>query len=268
MNAVTRAERARRLQETAATVAFSLDGRAVSACPGETIIEVAQREGIAIPHLCWTPGLDPAGNCRACVVEVKGERVLAASCCRQVSPGMDVLTGSERARASQRLVLELLQSDLPAQPLRRDSEVAAWAARLGVGTPRFAAREPIAPDLSHPAIAVNLDACIQCTRCVRACRDEQANDVIGLAFRGEHARIVFDIDDALGASTCVACGVQPCAGRRANSTSTESPRLSTLPLQWYMVQFVHATPATTARLSRIPPASFGMTWKIAPSHRT
>ena len=212
MNAVTRAERARLLKETAATVAFSLDGRAVSARAGETIIEVAQREGIAIPHLCWTPGLDPAGNCRACVVEVKGERVLAASCCRQVSPGMEVQTDSERARASQRLVLELLQSDLPSQPLRRDSEVQAWAARLGVGPSRFAAREPIAPDLSHPAIAVNLDACIQCTRCVRACRDEQGNDVIGLAFRGQQARIVFDIADALGASTCVACGecVQAC----------------------------------------------------------
>jgi formate dehydrogenase major subunit len=61
-------------------------------------------------------------------------------------------------------------------------------------------------DLSHPAMAVNLDACIQCTRCVRACREEQVNDVIGLAFRGEHAKIVFDMDDPMGVSTCVACG--------------------------------------------------------------
>jgi formate dehydrogenase major subunit len=66
--------------------------------------------------------------------------------------------------------------------------------------------------MSHPAIAVNLDACIQCTRCVRACRDEQVNDVIGLAFRGDQAKIVFDMDDPMGASTCVACGecVQAC----------------------------------------------------------
>jgi formate dehydrogenase major subunit len=88
VNAVTRAERARLLQEAVATVEFTPDGRAVSACNGETIIEVAQREGVAIPHLCWTPGLDPAGNCRACVVEVKGERVLVAACCRQASAGM------------------------------------------------------------------------------------------------------------------------------------------------------------------------------------
>ena len=72
--------------------------------------------------------------------------------------------------------------------------------------------QPVAHDLSHPAIAVNLDACIQCTRCLRACRDEQVNDVIGLAFRGDHAKIVFDMDDPMGASTCVACGecVQAC----------------------------------------------------------
>jgi len=113
MNAVSRAERARRLQGSEPTLAFTLDGRPVQARAGETIIEVAQRVGVEIPHLCWTPGLDPAGNCRACVVEVKGERVLAASCCRRASAGMEVSTASERARASQRLVLELLQSDLP-----------------------------------------------------------------------------------------------------------------------------------------------------------
>ena len=196
-------------------IAFILDGRDVAAQPGESLIEVARREGIEVPHLCWTPGLAPAGNCRACVVEVEGERTLAASCCRQPTAGMKVHTASERARASQRLVLELLQTDMPEARHTRDSEVDAWSARLEVGLPRFPSRpaqaEPV-PDLSHPAIAVNLDACIQCTRCLRACRDEQANDVIGLALRGPQAKIVFDMDDALGASTCVACGecVQAC----------------------------------------------------------
>ena len=196
-------------------IAFALDGRDVAAQPGETLIEVARREGIEVPHLCWTPGLAPAGNCRACVVEVDGERALAASCCRQPTAGMKVRTDSVRARTSQRLVLELLQADMPEARHTRDSEVDAWSAKLEVGLPRFPSRpaqaEP-APDLSHPAIAVNLDACIQCTRCLRACRDEQGNDVIGLALRGTHAKIVFDMDDAMGASTCVACGecVQAC----------------------------------------------------------
>ncbi len=191
---------------------FTLNGKRVTALEGEPIIEVARREGIEVPHLCYKPGLDAVGNCRACVVEIEGERVLAPSCCRSASPGMKVTTDSERAVKSQRLVLELLQSDMPGAKYTRHNEVDQWSRKLGLGKPRFAARAQPARDLSHPAIAVNLDACIQCTRCLRACRDEQVNDVIGLAFRGEHARIVFDMDDAMGASTCVACGecVQAC----------------------------------------------------------
>jgi formate dehydrogenase major subunit len=194
------------------TVAFQLNGREVSGLKGEPILEVAKREGIEIPHLCYKPGLEAVGNCRACVVEIDGERVLAPSCCRSATPGVKVSTDSERALKSQKLVLELLQSDMPEADYTRHNEVDHWSAKLGLGKPRFAARLQPAQDLSHPAIAVNLDACIQCTRCLRACRDEQVNDVIGLAFRGEHAKIVFDMDDAMGASTCVACGecVQAC----------------------------------------------------------
>ena len=219
MTAITRQEAA---AVDAPLLRFSLNGREVTARASESLIEVADREGIEIPRLCYKPGLAAVGNCRACMVEIAGERVLAASCCRSPSAGMVVTTDSERALKSQKMVLELLLSDLPENtPGRhlnpghrytRHNEVDQWAAKLQVGKPRFAARAQPAPDLSHPAMAVNLDACIQCTRCLRACRDEQVNDVIGLAFRGEQARIVFDMDDAMGASTCVACGecVQAC----------------------------------------------------------
>jgi formate dehydrogenase major subunit len=200
------------------TITFELDGQPLQALEGETIWQAARRAGVTIPHLCHAPdhgeqGLRPVGNCRACVVEVEGERVLAASCCRSVQAGMKVKATSERALASQRLVLELLRADVPAQPtLKRDSELDRWCAERGVSTSRFAPREAIASDLSHPAMAVNLAACIQCTRCLRACREEQVNDVIGLAFRGAHSQIVFDQGDAMGESTCVACGecVQAC----------------------------------------------------------
>ncbi len=195
------------------TVRFIIDGREVEALPHETLLQVAQREGIEVPHLCHREGMEAVGNCRSCVVEIEGERVLAPSCCRHPSQGMRVSTGSERAVAAQRLVLELLLSDMPDQRHARENELDAWAARLGADASRFpATRGQPAPDLSHPAIAVHLDACIQCTRCVRACRDEQVNDVIGLAFRGEQARVVFDQGDAMGASTCVSCGecVQAC----------------------------------------------------------
>ncbi|BDB27766.1 formate dehydrogenase subunit alpha [Cupriavidus sp. P-10] len=211
MNALTRAECA--LVESAEpAVSFSLNGREVTAQPGESLLKVAQREGFDVPHLCYKDGLEPAGNCRACMVEIQGERVLAPSCCRYPAAGMQVQTESERARRAQRTVLELLQSDMPETEYTRHNELDQWAAKLEVGKPRFAPRERVAADLSHPAIAVNLDACIQCTRCLRACRDEQVNDVIGLALRGDEARIVFDMDDPMGASTCVACGecVQAC----------------------------------------------------------
>jgi formate dehydrogenase major subunit len=209
MNAITRKEAA---ALNAPAVTFQLNGREVTGRANETIIEIARREGVEIPHLCYKPGLAEVGNCRACMVEIDGERVLAPSCCRHPSSGMKVTTDSERAVKSQKLVLELLQADMPEREYTRHNEVDQWAAKLGVGKPRFAARAQPVQDLSHPAIAVNLDACIQCTRCLRACRDEQVNDVIGLAFRGEHAKIVFDMDDAMGASTCVACGecVQAC----------------------------------------------------------
>jgi formate dehydrogenase major subunit len=193
-------------------IEFKLNGVTVSGRPDEPILECARRHGVEIPHLCYSPTLRPDGNCRACVVEVKGERVLAPSCCRFPVQGMEVTTDSPRALAAQKMVLELLLSDMPERKYVKSSELEHWAAKLGVSRPRFAPRHQPAADTSHPAIAVNLDACIQCTRCVRACREEQVNDVIGYAFRGAEAKIVFDFDDPMGESTCVACGecVQAC----------------------------------------------------------
>ncbi len=193
-------------------VAFRLNGTEVSASAGETLIEVADRLGVSIPRLCYQPGMRPDGNCRACVVEIKGERVLAPSCCRKPVAGMEVTSDSPRALHSQRMIVELLASDMPARVYKQDSELELWRRKLGIGKPRFSSRAQPAADVSHPAMAVNLDACIQCTRCVRACREEQVNDVIGYAHRGAHSAIVFDLDDPMGESTCVACGecVQAC----------------------------------------------------------
>jgi formate dehydrogenase major subunit len=193
-------------------ISFKLNGKTVIGRPDETLIECAKKNGIEIPHLCYKPGLRPDGNCRACVVDIKGERALAPSCCRFPKEGMEVTTDNERAVLSQKMVLELLLSDMPEKDYTRDNELDLWAKKLKMGKPRFESRKQVKADLSHPAIAVNLDACIQCTRCLRACREEQVNDVIGYAFRGEHSKIVFDFDDPMGESTCVACGecVQAC----------------------------------------------------------
>ena len=230
-------------------VAFELDGQSVTAHPGETILKAAQRHGVEIPHLCYSDGLRPDGNCRACVVEIAGERTLAPSCCRAPTPGMKVQAASPRARKSQQMVVEMLLSDMPDMGYRwndeqkntpeliagsaypesargqfdsktpestgQHGELSEWATRLGVAVrPALKAlrRQQPAPDLSHPAMAVNLDACIQCNRCVRACREEQVNDVIGYALRGADSKIVFDLDDPMATSICVACGecVQAC----------------------------------------------------------
>ena len=198
------------------TFRFTLDGREVEAAPDESIWQVAKREGIEIPHLCWLPqpGYRADGNCRACMVEVEGERVLAASCIRKPAAGMKVATASERAVTARRMVMELLVADQPARVDAHDrgSRLWGWADRLEVTESRFPARDRPAADWSHPAMAVQLDACIQCTLCVRACREVQVNDVIGMAGRGHHEQIVFDQGDPMGASTCVACGecVQAC----------------------------------------------------------
>ncbi|HEX6978585.1 MAG TPA: formate dehydrogenase subunit alpha [Alphaproteobacteria bacterium] len=197
-------------------IRFFLDGEEVEAAPDETIWQVANRRGVEIPHLCYTPapGYRPDGNCRACMVEIEGERVLAASCIRKPTPGMKVKSASERAKAARKMVFELLAADQPARDKAHDpdSRFWRWADRLDVSASRFAPRAVPAPDSSHPAMRVNLDACIHCNLCVRACREVQVNDVIGMAGRGHHAKIVFDFDDPMGQSTCVACGecVQAC----------------------------------------------------------
>jgi formate dehydrogenase major subunit len=200
----------------AKTIAFTLDGREVEAHAGETIFQVAARRGIELPHLCYSPepGYRPDGNCRVCMVEIEGERVLAASCIRMPTPGMKVKTQTDRAKTARRMVAELLLTDQPPQDAAHDPQSHLWdvVAGQGLDHSRFPRRSFPPPDRSHPAMAVNLDACIHCNLCVRACREVQVNDVIGMAGRGHGEKIVFDFDDPMGASTCVACGecVQAC----------------------------------------------------------
>src|SRR5215813_2009983 len=195
---------------------FSINEREVDIREGETIFRAARRLGIKLPHLCYSPkpGYRPDGNCRVCMVEIEGERVLAASCIRTPTPGMKVKKQTHRAKTARRMVVELLLTDQTPKNVEHDPQSEFWltADRQGVTTSRFPRRAAPAPDRSHPAMAVNLDACIQCNLCVRACREVQVNDVIGMAGRGYGEKIVFDFDDPMGNSTCVACGecVQAC----------------------------------------------------------
>ncbi|MEM7508063.1 MAG: formate dehydrogenase subunit alpha [Pseudomonadota bacterium] len=201
------------------TIKFTLDGAEVAAEPGETIWSVAKRKGTLIPHLCHkdAKGYRPDGNCRACMVEIDGERTLAASCIRTPTEGMVVHSQNDRATRARKMVVEMLLADQPERDEAHDKSSHLWAMadKQGVGESRFPAiekdRVPLIDD-SHVAMRVNLDACIHCNLCVRACREVQVNDVIGMAGRGHDAEVIFDFDDPMGASTCVACGecVQAC----------------------------------------------------------
>lgn len=201
------------------TVTFTLDGTSVEVAKGQTIWEIANGRGLVIPHLCHkpAPGYRPDGNCRACMVEIEGERVLAASCIREPSDGMVVHTNTARAESARKMVVEMLIADQPTQDKAHDKSSHLWdmADLNGVSESRFPKLEdgriPLLDD-SHVAMSVNLDACIQCGLCVRACREVQVNDVIGMAGRGHDAYPTFDMADPMGDSTCVACGecVQAC----------------------------------------------------------
>jgi formate dehydrogenase major subunit len=200
-------------------VEFILDGETVYAEKGQSIWEVANGQGLKIPHLCHKPkpGYRPDGNCRACMVEIEGERTLAASCIREPKPGMVVKSATPRAENARKMVLEMLVTDQPEREMSHDKSSHFWdmvdlsdvqESRL----PRLEAKHIPILDDSHVAMSVNLDACIQCGLCVRACREVQVNDVIGMSGRGQNSYPTFDMADPMGSSTCVGCGecVQAC----------------------------------------------------------
>jgi formate dehydrogenase major subunit len=203
------------------SVTLTLDGRPVTVPAGTTIWEAARQRGIDIPVLCHNPRLQPVGVCRLCVVDIGG-RVLAASCVRSCEDGMKVQTIGERVEKQRRMLTALLLAD-HAVPCERERttgncELEALGRRYGLidadsgkATLRlpFLAPFPVKPrpkDLSSPVIAVDHQACILCDRCIRACDDIQANDVIGRTGKGYTTAIAFDLDQPMGRSTCVSCG--------------------------------------------------------------
>ncbi len=196
------------------TLTLTIDGRAVSVPEGTTVWDAARLLGIDIPVLCHDPRLAPVGVCRMCVVDVKGARVNPASCVRTCEQGMEVTTGGPDLERRRRVLTELLLADHPTPCERerttKDCLLEALGREYGVlETQRFhapRAAERKRKDASSPVIAVDHDACILCDRCIRGCDDLQSNEVIGRNGKGYGTRIGFDMDVAMGASTCVSCG--------------------------------------------------------------
>ena len=189
-----------------------IDGTDIEAREGQTIFEAAQSAGIEIPVLCHSPGLDPVGVCRICVVDV-GERVKAAACVRECEPGMEVRTQSKELDRHRAMLTELLMSDqpTPSESDRRetslgDNELIGHARRYDVDGSRFPSARFRGEDDSSKVIQVDHQACILCDRCIRACNDVQNNEVIGRSGKGYATRIAFDLGAPMGESTCVSCG--------------------------------------------------------------
>ncbi len=206
------------------TVTLTIDGQSVTVPKGATILEAAEQAGIEIPALCHTPGMNPVGVCRMCVVDV-GERVLAASCVRGCSDGMSVATQGKSVDKHRRMLTSLLLSDHPVPCEREITTGDCELEALGRDPGLLGESESDNPlsilhanmdnsqtasvhetDLSSPVIAVQHDACILCDRCVRACDDIQSNEVIGRSGKGYTAQIAFDLNNPMGESTCVSCG--------------------------------------------------------------
>lgn len=218
-----------------------IDGKEYTFSPGEMILQVARRNGIDIPTLCYLKGATPTGACRICVVEVKGARSLVASCAAPAAPGMVVRTQTPQVMVARRLNLELLLASGRHNCLVQDLDVDSWtdfqlkamalearqelcpvygecrlqdlAIKYQVRGCRF---EPVEPrhkiENVNPYIVRDLSRCILCGRCVQACNEIQVNNAISYGYRGTRSKIVARGDRPLKDSDCVFCGecVQAC----------------------------------------------------------
>ncbi len=193
-------------------VTITLNGQKISALPGQTILEVARQHGIRIPTLCYHKDLSPTGNCRMCVVEVKGGRFLQTACTTQVWDGMEVETENEKIRRDRTLSLQLMLANHPQDCLTCDvageCELQDLAYEYQVQVPTWGlkgTRYPVDSD-PNPFIRVDMNKCILCRRCVLACAEIQVRDVWGVAGRGFAEQIVAGANTTLLEARCESCG--------------------------------------------------------------
>ncbi len=196
---------------------ITINGNKCTFESGETILEVAERNGIDIPTLCYINGSAPTGACRLCVVEVKGARNLLPSCATPAAPKMEVETESDRVIKSRRLNIELLLAsghhNCVTCEKNGDCRLQDLAYRYKVDTVRFPETETMyLPETDNALIIRDFSRCILCGRCVQACNEVQVNRAISYGYRGAASKIVALGDLPLNQSDCVFCGecVQVC----------------------------------------------------------
>ncbi|HYM36084.1 MAG TPA: 2Fe-2S iron-sulfur cluster-binding protein, partial [Steroidobacteraceae bacterium] len=188
-------------------ISIEIDGKAVTAAEGSTILEAARSIGIETPTLCYLGNLTPVNVCRVCVVELEGSRVLVPACSRKIEPGMKIKTDSERVRLSRKVVLEFLASsvDLSTAP-----EVQEYMLRYGAEPKRFGestTRANESTKIDNELYVRDYAKCVLCYKCVEACGvDAQNTFAIAVAGRGFGAHISTEFDVPLTSSACVYCG--------------------------------------------------------------
>jgi formate dehydrogenase major subunit len=191
-------------------VTLTIDGREVKASDRATILDVARREKIFVPTLCWDERLAAYGACRVCMVGVKGARGPVAACTTPVRDGMVIDTKDPVATRVAKGVVELVLSDYPAEKLQGDAErneLRQVAQHFGLSKSRYEGeRHHYAKDDRHPYIKMDLNECIVCGRCVRACDEVQGTFALAYANRGWGTKIVAGIDSSFADSACVSCG--------------------------------------------------------------
>jgi predicted molibdopterin-dependent oxidoreductase YjgC len=194
-----------------ANISVTLDGKKVETEVGKTILDVAKENGVFIPTLCYYQATSRVGACRVCVVEVEGSRTLVAACAMPVSPNMVIKTDTQRVREAQKLVIELLWSSGDHNCLTCESngscelqDLVYW---LKIDRPRFKIQPPgYKIEISNSMIQRDLNKCILCGRCIRACNDIQVNEVLDFFERGSHAKVGPAFDADYIDSECVFCG--------------------------------------------------------------
>jgi len=191
---------------------LTMDGKPSSCEPGETVLEVARREGVDIPTLCHDDRLDPAGACRTCLVEIDGWRRLTPACTTRAVADMQVTTRNERIERHQKALLALYLSDNVPVAATRDtadpSELHEMAAALGAPTdwPRLDPLRPARSEDRNPYIEFRADRCILCARCTRYCSEVEAVSAITLTGRGPQTTISTTDQASLLDTTCEMCG--------------------------------------------------------------
>jgi len=194
-------------------VKIVIDGKEVSAGEGMTILQVAEREGIAIPTLCHSPDLKPIGVCRLCVVEVEGARTLVGSCHTPIAEGMVIQTRSPKVLSVRRATVELLLTEHTGSCVNdvsaRNCSLHRLASDLEVGPPRFQVRQPrfYPVEDANPYVRRDLSKCILCRKCVSACAEIAGKQVLSVGYRGFRSKIIVDFDDPLKTEACRDCGV-------------------------------------------------------------